>query len=366
MRDVPESFSAWSDGARALAAMLVVASHARDVVMVDYPHRSGWLAFYAVTGPGHSGVILFFVLSGFWIGRAVWRRRAAQAFWQDYAVDRLTRLGIVLLPALLLTGALDTLGLHGLHLPLYAGRTGAHSLTENVAATLGSWVFVGNLVFLQTIAVPPFGSNGPLWSLAWEFCYYLWFPALVLSLARRRPSPALAALAAAFFNPALLGGFACWLSGWLLFIAVARGRRLPRAAPAAAALLFLALLAASGARRQGWTDLPLAIGFALLLFTLAQSGRRLPRWLAPLAAFGRRASFSLYAIHYPIIALAGGWLTGPARLAPSPVAVLWVLGLFALCLAAAWLFAAQTEARTGWLRARLRPGAAAGRLATTP
>jgi peptidoglycan/LPS O-acetylase OafA/YrhL len=45
-------------------------------------------------------------------------------------------------------------------------------LAPNYTAT----TFVGNLAFLQTIAVPIFGTNGPMWSLANEFWYYLIFP----------------------------------------------------------------------------------------------------------------------------------------------------------------------------------------------
>jgi len=40
------------------------------------------------------------------------------------------------------------------------------ALTFNVYDTLHPSVFVGNLLYLQSILVMPFGSNGPLWSLA--------------------------------------------------------------------------------------------------------------------------------------------------------------------------------------------------------
>jgi peptidoglycan/LPS O-acetylase OafA/YrhL len=43
---------------------------------------------------------------------------------------------------------------------------------------LGPEVLLGNLVFLQAILVPTWGSNGPLWSLAFEFWFYIWFPTL--------------------------------------------------------------------------------------------------------------------------------------------------------------------------------------------
>jgi len=38
-----------------------------------------------------------------------------------------------------------------------------------------------NVFFLQTITVPVYGSNSPLWSLANEFWYYLLFPLLLLA-----------------------------------------------------------------------------------------------------------------------------------------------------------------------------------------
>jgi len=58
------------------------------------------------------------------------------------------------------------------------------ALTFNVYDTLHPSVFVGNLLYLQSILVMPFGSNGPLWSLAHEFWYYLAFPILVLMLTK--------------------------------------------------------------------------------------------------------------------------------------------------------------------------------------
>ena len=36
--------------------------------------------------------------------------------------------------------------------------------------------FLGSMAFLQTIYIPTFGSNGPMWSLSNEFWYYIVFP----------------------------------------------------------------------------------------------------------------------------------------------------------------------------------------------
>src|SRR6202030_3749589 len=46
-------------------------------------------------------------------------------------------------------------------------------------------IFLGNLFFVQTILCRTFGSNGPLWSLANEFWYYLLFPLLFCAVAMK-------------------------------------------------------------------------------------------------------------------------------------------------------------------------------------
>ncbi len=367
MHDERRDFCDWTDLARAMAATLVAVSHARNVLMVDYPGQRPWLAFYALTGFGHSAVIVFFVLSGFWISRSVLTRIDDRSFWPDYLIARLSRLGIVLVPALVLGGLLDAIGTGLLHLPIYHGLAGAHGLIPNVAANLTLPVLLGNLAFLQTIAVMPWGSNGPLWSLAFEFWFYIWFPALALLVHRRRWSPALLALSIGMANPGLYWGFASWLVGLALLLRVAATTADASAKPVSrgwaglAACLFAGVLGATGLIRQSWTDIPLATSFGLFLLASARSELPFPRVLAPLAHYGRKASFSLYAIHFPIVVLAGGWVIGPARLAPGGRSLLLVLALTALCLLAGWLFALGSEAHTAqlrnWLRRRLLPPA---------
>jgi peptidoglycan/LPS O-acetylase OafA/YrhL len=78
---------------------------------------------------------------------------------------------------------------------------------------------IGNYAFLQGIYVPTFGSNGPLWSLANEFWYYIAFPFLVcalwprLSAAQRLLNVLLLIAILAFVHPqiALMG--LIWLMG---------------------------------------------------------------------------------------------------------------------------------------------------------
>jgi peptidoglycan/LPS O-acetylase OafA/YrhL len=346
---------------RAAAAFAVVISHARDLVLTDYAGPATLAPFYAMTGLGHSAVIVFFVLSGFWISRSVLTRIGRPGFWRDYLIDRLSRLGIVLVPALLVGGMLDWAGSVALQLPVYLGQSGAHSMPGNVPGQLAWPVLLGNLAFLQTIAVPAFGSNGPLWSLAWEFWYYLWFPALVFAFMRRRPGLLLASFAVALANPAMLGGFACWLTGTALLawrnrqalpVGPARWRGRIRAGMAALACLAALLLASRAAAI--WADLLLAASFAVLLAALRSGVAALPQCLAPVAAYGRAASYSLYLIHYPALAFAAGLILPEGRMAPGAGSIVLVSSLAIGCSALAWLFAWFTERHTAGLRNRLR------------
>ncbi len=97
---------------------------------------------------------------------------------------RLTRLWVVLLPALVLTVALDLAGLRLFpqSTSIYHGPAGQSEVRANLIHTLSPLVVAGNASFLQTILVPTAGSNIALWSLSNEFWYYLAFPFLVFAL----------------------------------------------------------------------------------------------------------------------------------------------------------------------------------------
>lgn len=116
----------------------------------------------------------FFVMSGYLVGGSVLRSvHFGRWSWREYLVIRLTRLYVVLLPALLLGGAADWIGMHltGDN-AFYNGHTRMGSQHFDIHSTLTLLVLLGNGVFLQTIslpgmdgrAIPTFGTNEPLWS----------------------------------------------------------------------------------------------------------------------------------------------------------------------------------------------------------
>jgi len=348
---------AWMDATRCLLAVVVAFSHAWYLLIEDYDgSRNPFImAAYAAAGFAHACVILFFVLSGYWITRSVIGRESRGWNWTGYLIDRIARLSIVVVPALLIGGALDLWALATLDSPTYRGETGTYVMDYDITATMTPTVLLGNILFLQTIAVPIFGSNGPLWSVAFEFWYYLWFPALYLSFRRRRLSLMLATLFVGLLSLSLWIGFLSWLCGAALALAPRDGRFMrwvERRPLAIAGAMFAAMLALIRMIDFPAEDLLLAAAFALFLASLLRRAAQPARWVAPIARYGARASFSLYAIHFPMLTLATALLVNRERLDANVASLGVVLMLLLANIVAAWFFAGLTEAHTGRLRRR--------------
>jgi peptidoglycan/LPS O-acetylase OafA/YrhL len=76
------------------------------------------------------------------------------------------------------------------------------------------------------------------------------------------------------------------------------------------------------------------------------------RWpvLRPFAIYGARASFSLYATHFPVAAFVAGLAVGDRRWAIDTGALAVAAGILILVVSVGGIFAALTEAHTGSLR----------------
>jgi len=174
---------------RWMGALAVVGLHATNLFLnqadiMSASHAAPVYLWWFVTGfeSGHQAVVGFFVLSGYLVGGAVLARiREPRPFLKDYYLHRFTRVYVVLIPTLLLTLLLDILGCHLFtSSALYEGGMfkGHYS---------GS-LFFTSLLNLQGIYFEFFGTNGPLWSLACEFWYYITFPLLLMLFAKHYPS----------------------------------------------------------------------------------------------------------------------------------------------------------------------------------
>ena len=327
---------------RGLAAIAVLFGHVRSLFFVDYQSGAGLAGIlYFGSGFGHQAVMVFFVLSGFFIGRTIHSRwRAGRWDWQDYLACRLSRLWVVLLPALALTCLWDSLGSRfGFDRTIYEGTGAAQLALGRVADRTSLPVFLGNALFLQTIRVPVFGSNGPLWSLANEFWYYMLYPCLVCAWKQRRSATAAAAwlLAAAgmlwFVGQGIATGFLIWLGGVLAYRvsqAVAERNGKVSALWLWASLIgfaFALVVARLGILRGDAADFLVGAGTVPLVTVLAAGRNRCPRRLERLSQGLADMSYSLYAVHLPLLICISTFVVGNNRWQPDLAAS---AGLFLL------------------------------------
>lgn len=344
---------------RSIAALQVVAAHLRGELfpsLKTVADPSLWyqgLAFF--TGFSHIAVVIFFLLSGWLVGGSLLNKLGEPNCMMSYAIDRLTRMWIVLVPAFVLTLAIGTITQ-----TVDPGRVSYAPDNEY------SWsTFWGNLFGLQGMAVPRFGGNFSLWSLANEMWYYALFPLLLLPVVGQRGITKVAGLAAcAIIGYLLLFDLMLYFLIWLLGVLFSRIRiELGRAARLLLIVVILAL--AVHFRMSGSIgtlvaatfaeDLLFSVLFLCLLSSLqfpadrARIGNRLANLAGLLAPF----SFTLYVIHYPLIYLAE-FLHDPigtqTLLTSNPASLLVYAGLFVAIVVFAYLFHLPFEAHTYRLR----------------
>jgi peptidoglycan/LPS O-acetylase OafA/YrhL len=357
------------DMLRGLAALGVLLGHVRGFVVVNYgvgptDERFAQL-FYFMTGLGHQCVIAFFALSGFLVGGPVLRDiRNGRWTWQNYMLRRATRLWTVLIPALLLTLFLDTAGIIS---GGGAGYDGAYySLVVSgpqvsMPADLSPQTFLANLFFLQTIVAPVYGSNGPLWSLANEFWYYIVFPMIFLAVfgagrAAHRSIIGLLGLMLVMLLPKEIGLLGIIWGLGAIGHQVARLSSINMVARrvwiVSSPLVLLFLLVVSKLHPGLASDLLLGAAFASMLpaLTWLPSCGRLYGCFADASS---KISYTLYATHFPVLAFIWFVLLAPTKwpLGVPAIAVMTSLVTTALMISAMlwWLFERNTDRVRGVL-----------------
>jgi len=367
-----ERASVHLDLIRGVSALAVMVGHVRGLFFVDFPFLANksllYLVLYAVTGFGHQAVMIFFVLSGYFIGTSVIDSVSGQRWsWRVYLVNRLTRLQLVLLPALVLGAIWDQIGMR---IPqaasfYYGGLYKYYVPSVALRSTVPA--FFGNLFFLQRVISPVFGSNGPLWSLSYEFWYYILFPALILAAAswmgvrNRFLYVGLIVFLFWFIGPQISLYFLIWIAGALVgHLRRAAWLRPSRAlvpAATATALLFALALAWNRVRPislEALGDFVIGLCFVLWLYVMIHGSRE---DVSPAYAKSAKAlsgfSYTLYLTHFPALLLLRGVLDPQGDWQPDLYHLFYGLAIAILMLAYAYVVAEFTEARTAIARRRL-------------
>ena len=300
------------DGLRGIAVLLVFCVHAAgNAANVALGINLDSASFSGLNGfteralfwlyRSHHGVFLFFVLSGFLIGRMWWPRRTMS--YATFALRRTLRI----YPAFLLAfvASLAFAWHSGTWQPPDFGR------------------LIGNLLFINgapASGVAPF--NIVTWSLFYEMTFYLVFP-FMLFLARSAVTVAIAGIV----GPAVgvLAGIdtlaLCWS---LLFFGVLLASTAQRMPVSPIVILMAYFAITTLAMLDALPVVPAMLGFAavaaLLIGKSLETGNIISRTLAlaPLRALGR-VSYSFYLLHWMIVVLVARAVDG--ILAPLPAAL---------------------------------------------
>ena len=269
---------------------------------------------------GQDYVVIFFVLSGFVITWSIDRKKGYH--FGQYLFDRLVRLWTVVLPALFIGIALDFFG-KSIHPETYWSIFSSEHITLKV---LLSGLFVHESWFLS---IRP-GSNGPFWSLSYEFFYYVIFGAIALLPTLK--SKILTGLTLCIIaGPKILLLFPCWLLGSISYWGCKKFRL--------NSVFSVVLLSISGfflystlfSRWYTWTandypglgiyplfysakfldDYVLALLIGIFLISLSRwfpLNTKPKGWIYCVVRNCSKCSFSLYVIHFPLMAFGGALL----------------------------------------------------------
>lgn len=309
------------DGLRGIAAMAVVLAHLAAITWVPFidksitPHIWQYMLWYL----GGPAVDLFFVLSGYVVANSLVKRR------QDYGVYLLSRY-IRILPVAWIA-VLSGLALRNIDLIPPEGASAA-------LMALGEPIERMDLIGLSTMLAPIFNAerlNAPLWTIPIELQAAIAMPALVWAVAKwPRVAVPVAVVAMMAVASAINSAYP------LFFVAFAYGTWLQagergiskRANPLPLAIVGIAILMV---RHVLATDDPMMrlicpVGAVFLILAVRRGfGRKMLR--RPRIQWLGRISYPLYAVHWPIMAVATmtlGWHIPPALAAALsiPIALL--------------------------------------------
>ncbi len=295
---------------RGLAAVEVAAAHLRAQI---FPGLKGmadpalWyqaLAFF--TGFAHHAVVVFFLLSGWLVGGSLLNKLSEPHVMRSYVVDRMTRLWIVLIPAFVLS----------LFIGAYTGAVDPGTVSYAARNEFSVISFLGNLFGLQDMAVPRFGDNFPLWSLANETWYYALFPLMVVPFMGRSPASRIASiilwlLVASSLSFEIMLYFPIWLLG-VMFSRIEITASSVQRWLVAVALLGITIYQRMTGSTDKLTeesfvqDLIFSLPFLLLLASLqfkADSTDTALMWIKKVGTLFAGFSFTLYVIHVPFLIL---------------------------------------------------------------
>ena len=298
------------DGLRGLAGLMVVISHYfGEVDHGLHATMFGWM-----------GVDIFFVLSGFLIGKLILEKKDCANFFVVFYVRRCLRI----IPSYLLTLVVCAV--------LLAVLPAAWAENPH---TVPLWTY---FAFLQVFPMVSSGSVGahwlnPTWTLAVEEHFYLVIPALIVFTPRRYLANVFLAMiplalclrvaaleyhlwppmSAYVLLPFRLDTLACGLLAATMVnagVALDRHMLAIRLTPLAALIATLCARLASPLMFEVYGPFLMGIGLAALILCLVVDAPEAQRFKSPLLRKIGDNTYCLYLVHVPVLGLMHGFILG--------------------------------------------------------
>ncbi|HXD93222.1 MAG TPA: acyltransferase [Bacteroidia bacterium] len=341
------------DTFRGFAALYVLAGHARWLLWEGYNagyklHPTSYnivdkvlMYFFSIFQFGNQAVLFFFILSGFVIHWSTSNRvyKVGKLEVWDYLCRRCKRIYPPLLMAIILTYVVDKIGLTH-HLPVYFSHTLYPSINENIHPVLNLKTLLGNLTFLQTVYTPVWGTDGPMWSLMYEWWFYLlYIPIFWLFRKNKVLTTSVVLIAGSIsaiypFKPLLISlvltNFITWYMGMLLADVLMDKKRDVKTAIINLTLILLTTILIY---KSVGSSILLAVSIVYLLYiSLTTNIAAFMKNYHKLAEF----SYTLYIVHVPIICLISGYIMTKNNQHLPMHSYFIVCGII-FCIAIAWL-----------------------------
>jgi peptidoglycan/LPS O-acetylase OafA/YrhL len=370
------STSNFLNASRWVAAFLVVLFHVYDISFMTPPGTDFGLLFgffikglHFFAGFGHAAVTVFFVVSGFLVGgRNILSIKEKGFDIREYFTHRFSRIYVVFIPALIFGFLIDCLGIKlfndsGIY--NHPDHFYTNPFGNNIADHMSLEIFAGNVMQLQTIIVSSLGSNGPLWSLANEWWYYVAFG---FGLAMYHTTRMIIRIISGGIILGLVIFLPLTISLWFTIWAIGAGAAVLDRYWAGRRFLFGATIAivcftavrwidsrhmlSSGMGTSFAVDLTVALGYSAAL--VCAKNLKMPRksWALhrTLASF----SYTVYLVHFPAMIFVAAIMKDVFNVEflrlPSVSAIIYAGALLTILYVYAWIFSVFTEAHTDAVR----------------
>tara|TARA_B100001121_G_C18643645_1_gene600523 strand:- start:73 stop:1263 length:1191 start_codon:yes stop_codon:yes gene_type:complete len=315
------SLISFLDLSRWAAAAIVFISHLRNPLFLSYgnidPDEINIFIqiWYFITGWAGEGVIIFFVLSGLLVGASGYEKiRIGKFSTGNYLIDRVSRLYVAIIPALILSYTFDYFG------STFLSNVGFwdHShpmINEKIDSApfeskLNFENFTANFFMLQHFFFDTLGSNSPLWTISAEFWFYIIFGVFgLLKLGQSKKITVLLCLFILIFLYFFRLEFILLLGYWLVGVFAGAIKPNNIIKPIYAFLLVLSALvfsrffinSSSSSLEVVIINYMVAISYGLLILSMRGKKMNYLIKFASLNKFLASFSFSLYLLHFPLM-----------------------------------------------------------------